>query len=252
MFEFGVGQSEFLWHCRSLPKIKKAFSMVWDNEEDLLVSFDGCGVFRPPEVNPDWMTKGGWYHVDQNGAQRKEKSCIQGLLNLIPSGPHDGGFLVLPKSQEIFTSMFENSTSTKDFFMIPKKSWIWSTLAKREAKIQKVCLDAGDFVMWDSRAIHCNTPPDEVKELATHNMEGVDLKRLVAYVCMLPTRLVSSKKTIKERITGYLEGTTTSHWPTEFQPSGFCKMEYKPPQLTEAQKTMITGELFSSFWKDSK
>ena len=37
-----------MWYLRTLPNIKKSFSGIWE-DDDLLVSFDGCGVFRPVE-----------------------------------------------------------------------------------------------------------------------------------------------------------------------------------------------------------
>ena len=46
--DLGIGQSSFLWYLRTLPNVKKAFAAIW-GDDDLLVSFDGCGVFRPIE-----------------------------------------------------------------------------------------------------------------------------------------------------------------------------------------------------------
>lgn len=225
--------------------------MIWDGDEDLLTSFDGCGAFRPPEVNAEWLTRGGWFHVDQNGNIKKDKCCIQGLLNLFPSGPEDGGFVVVPKSQDLFLDLFDGTTTTKDFFMIPKKAKIWSQMAKRNLKIQKLCLDPGDFVMWDSRAIHCNTPP-VFDPMNFQLPESVNLKRLVAYICMTPTRLVADKKVIKDRVQAFYEGTTTSHWPHEFQPSSICTCKYSPPKLSEDQVQLITGKVFANLWKPQK
>lgn len=68
--EFSVGQSEFLWYCRMLPKVRQVFEVLWGTE-DLVSSFDGCGVARNPfikaksEQGENWATMGGWYHVDQ-------------------------------------------------------------------------------------------------------------------------------------------------------------------------------------------
>ena len=87
------------------------------------MSYDGCGVFRPPEVNEEWRTQGAWYHIDQNLYNRSGFHAvqvspppylylslsqvvldlisfykIQGLVNFFPSGPYDGGFVVAPKS----------------------------------------------------------------------------------------------------------------------------------------------------------
>jgi len=101
----GIGQSEFLWYIRGKVNIIKIYANLWKSEE-LLTSFDGCGAFRPPEVDIKYRTIGGWYHVDQNGYLKKGKNCVQGLLNLLPSNTYDGGIVVLPKTHQIFNEKF--------------------------------------------------------------------------------------------------------------------------------------------------
>jgi len=80
----GIGNSEFTWFCRGIPKIKQIFSTMWNGEEDLVVSMDAAGVTRPPEYNADYTTLGGWFHFDQNGYHKKGFHCAQGLLNFLP------------------------------------------------------------------------------------------------------------------------------------------------------------------------
>ena len=72
-----------MWFVRTRPKVKQAFSQVWGTD-DLITSFDGCGVFRPWGFNPDWKTDGGWWHVDQNSrlSGGNGYECVQGLVNL--------------------------------------------------------------------------------------------------------------------------------------------------------------------------
>ena len=141
--EYRIGQSEFLWYARPLPKVREAFSLIWNND-DLLVSYDGCGVFRPPEVNEEWRTQGAWYHIDQNLYNRSGLHAvqvspppylylslsqvdldlisfydkIQGLVNFFPSGPYDGGFVVAPKShlmnEEAFASIQKKKTEERE------------------------------------------------------------------------------------------------------------------------------------------
>ena len=82
VFGFGVGQTEFMWKCRSFPKVKKAFSTIW-NTDDLITSFDGCNLYRPWKYYKRWKTKGKWWHLDQN-ARRTEsrgKQSIQGRFS---------------------------------------------------------------------------------------------------------------------------------------------------------------------------
>ena len=77
----GIGQAPFMWRLRLLPKVTEAFAAIWGCAEDeLLTSFDGANVFRPWRRDPSWITKGGWYHVDQNAFNpgKAERCCIQG------------------------------------------------------------------------------------------------------------------------------------------------------------------------------
>ena len=74
--EFGFGQSEFIWKLRLLPRVKQTFAAIWENDNDLLVSFDGGNAFRPWKRNGSWLTEAGWWHLDQNavrGAHRRGK-----------------------------------------------------------------------------------------------------------------------------------------------------------------------------------
>lgn len=67
LFYRGIGQSEFLWYLRLMPKVKQVFAQIW-NTADLLTSFDGANIFRPwhsPFADEYAKTEGGWFHVDQ-------------------------------------------------------------------------------------------------------------------------------------------------------------------------------------------
>merc|ERR1712224_522083 len=88
----GIGQSEFCWHARTLPRVNAVFAAIWGTP-DLLVSFDGGNVFRPWKDKPEWKTSGGWWHVDQNSFQEDGAGfrCVQGLLAFTDATPATGG-----------------------------------------------------------------------------------------------------------------------------------------------------------------
>eukprot|EP01089_Gocevia_fonbrunei_P007047 TRINITY_DN1806_c0_g2_i2.p1 TRINITY_DN1806_c0_g2~~TRINITY_DN1806_c0_g2_i2.p1 ORF type:complete len:210 (-),score=42.26 TRINITY_DN1806_c0_g2_i2:3-632(-) len=100
----GVGHSQFLWFVRGIPKVKQIFSTIWSTE-DMITSFDGFCMHRPFEYNPKWLTKTGWYHLDQNGHKKPKRICIQGLVNFYDSDDTDGGLVVVPDSIHIFLSL---------------------------------------------------------------------------------------------------------------------------------------------------
>jgi len=257
MSGYGIGQSEFLWFVRQLPKVKEAFTKVWGTD-DLLVSYDGCGVFRPIEYKPHWRTTGGWYHIDQNCYNKKGRHAVQGLMNFYPSGPHDGGFVVVPKSTHMVNAAFEKydnlcSKKSRDFVRLYPEDPFWEEAVKEVKRTAdtkydlypvKLVLNPGDFVLWDSRAIHCNHPPTKP---SSDPLAKTQLKRLAAYVCMTPTSLAKDiEQLVKYRIYAFQYGITTTHWPHEFQPSWAAPNKLPGVgaavvKLTPEQAKLITG-----------
>jgi len=120
----GIGQSKFQWYVRGLPTIKQAFATIW-KDSSLLTSLDGCGAFRPITGKKRWKTRGGWYHVDQNGYKKKGRHTVQGLFNVYRSHDNDGGLVVVPKSHLLFEHFFTSrpflcTSDGGDYVMFPK------------------------------------------------------------------------------------------------------------------------------------
>lgn len=262
MSGYGIGQSAFLWYARLLPKVKESFSLIWQTD-DLLVSYDGCGVFRPPERDPLWRTHGAWYHIDQNLYNRPGLHAIQGLVNFFPSGPYDGGFVVTPKSHLMTEDAFSKipdlcSKKSSDYFRTPADLQFWvdarNAITKRDETNRfdllpvKLVLDAGDMVLWDSRTIHCSHPT--VKDDPSSKNR---LKRLASYICMTPASSAKDLETLaKYRVLAFQKGITTTHWPHEFYPSWMSREKLPGVgadvvKLSDEQKTLITGKAFSSW-----
>lgn len=241
----GVGQSEFLWFCRGLPKVQKIYSTIWETDS-LITSFDGFCIMRPFEYNSKWKTKDGkWYHLDQNGWYKPDRICVQGLLNFYEAGLEDGGLVVVPKSHTIFSSIFKSRPklrNTGDFIPLTFDRDFWTKDYKdANLKAIKPCAKPGDFLLWDSRTIHCNTPATKERPLPQNKGEILPPRRLVAYVCMTPSwRLNESIKSA--RINAYRLGLTTSHWPEDcLTPSARknSNTTYNPVKLDENQKKLI-------------
>lgn len=238
----GIGNCEFSWFCRGLPKVKTIFSSIW-NTDDLFVSMDAAGATRPLEYNPDWKTRGGWFHFDQNGYVKKGRVCVQGLLNFLPSGPNDGGLVVMPKTNLLFDQLFATRTDLcnkygGDFVKITKPGLlpeIWNNPTYAPIKLN---LDPGDFAMWDSRTAHCNHPASPQQKLPKP-----DLRRLVSYICMTPVSSAKKnrKELVEERLGAFKEGLTTSHWPHEFQPRGNSVTNHPEFFLNNHQKSLLVG-----------
>eukprot|EP01113_Clastostelium_recurvatum_P040102 TRINITY_DN6204_c0_g1_i1.p1 TRINITY_DN6204_c0_g1~~TRINITY_DN6204_c0_g1_i1.p1 ORF type:complete len:316 (-),score=24.34 TRINITY_DN6204_c0_g1_i1:164-1111(-) len=190
----GLPQSKFMWQARGLPTVRRLYQTLWEGNQDMLVSMDACGAFRPPEHNDRWRTQRGWFHVDQNGYVKKGRHSIQGFLNLIDNGPLDGGLVVVRKSPSVFEQLFKKHKTLCEFYGPDYAELNSSSLIElwesgdADMKPIKICADKGDFVCWDSRTVHCNHPAHDAPVRG-----AAYLRRLVAYICMTPTSSISEE-----------------------------------------------------------
>jgi hypothetical protein len=213
----GIGQSDFMWNIRSNRQVKQVYAGLW-NTQQLLVSFDGCGIFRDWRYNPVWKTNGGWNHVDQNPKNKPDRCCIQGFISLTDQSEKTGGLVVYPRSHLRFTELCDVTKNSNDYVKVPSDHAIMSqgqTLGKL------VHCRAGDLVLWDSRTIHCNSPATAIEERQKH--EPVDLLRIVAYVSMSPPSFVhdQSLDEFREKRKQMVENNCTlTHWSTALVEGG--------------------------------
>lgn len=213
----GVGQSEFLWNIRSNEQVKKIYARIW-NTEQLLTSFDGCGLFRDWRYNPAWKTNGGWNHVDQHPGTKPERCCIQGFVSLTDQSDKTGGLIVYPNTHSNFTQLVDLPNRFKDFVKVSDTHPIMDP-SKTRGKL--VHCRAGDMVLWDSRTVHCNTPATSIEP--RREDEPIDLIRIVAYVSMSPPSFVtaSTLEEFREKRQEMVENNCTlTHWSTELVVAG--------------------------------
>lgn len=67
------------------------------------MSFDGANLTLPHGAR---QANAAWPHVDQS-PRRRGLQCVQGLLNLAPNGPRDGGLIVLRGSSLLNEAFFK-------------------------------------------------------------------------------------------------------------------------------------------------
>jgi len=112
------------------------------------------------------------------------------------SGPKDGGLCLIPRTHALFDKLFASRKDLGDRFgsdyiriskpeLVPE---VWEDPAYRPIKL---CLDPGDFAVWDSRTGHCNHP---ATPQATPP-PTLDFRRLVCYICMTPISHTESPST---------------------------------------------------------
>jgi hypothetical protein len=140
------------------PGVIDAFSKLWGTDE-LLVSFDGVNLTLPSTTRPPVKA---WPHVDQSPL-RKGLQCVQGLLNLAPNGPNDGGLIVMKGSSAVNEEFFatheskQNTWGPADWFGFSEEHIEW--FKNKGCETIKVCADPGDLILWDSRQVHFNELP---------------------------------------------------------------------------------------------
>lgn len=219
--DYGIGQSDFMWSVRSNRNIKRIYSQIW-NTGDLLVSFDGCGVYRDWRYDRRWKTQGGWYHVDQNPINKPDRCCVQGFLALTDQNEMTGGLVIYPRTHLRFNELKSIARSTGDFVPVSGDHPVMN--GGQAIGILGQC-QAGDFIVWDSRLIHCNTP--SCVETRSERKETIDLLRIVAYVSMSPSTFVrdqSLDQFRKKRKQMIEENTTLNHWSTELRVASKLKI----------------------------
>ena len=126
-------------------------------EQDLLVSFDGAGVYRPWRERGQ-PTKGGWYHVDQNywNVGRRNFACVQGLVTLTDVHEGTGGLVIFPGSHMYFERLSklkrvrrEYEEKSEDYVRFHEKELERLLVKNKEKKMlpSLVRARAGDLIL---------------------------------------------------------------------------------------------------------
>jgi len=240
---YGVGTQAHAVHARS--EVKHIFEELYGTDKLLTSFDGTGFVTRPKKFTnkdlDDWETK-DWdnddIHIDQS---TQGLSSIQGGLCLITQSKHSRVFLVVPGSHlhheklmeidqqnriEIHNKLLEelktckedehkkikakiNKTKNLDLYgathSVMIRGKMIDYLKERGLTRMRIPLNAGDFVLWDSRAVHSSAgftakcPMDEI--------------RLQVFVCMAPIpedKVVYATERLA-RIKAFLEGRTSMH-----------------------------------------
>lgn len=184
------------------PAIIERFEELWGTKE-LLASFDTFNITLPGRKDIDFTP---WPHCDQ-APERKGLACVQGLLNLTPAGPKDGGLLLMVGSSKLFEKFFEENPARAREAVDPK---FFDAYSFNEKEIEwfkahgchqiKVNVDPGDLVLWDSRTIHHVALPE------------TDTIRTVIYTCFAPVALAKPED-VEFKAQLFKRWETTTHWP---------------------------------------
>jgi len=112
---YGVAHEQFAWDIRQEPGVVEAFEKVYGTK-DLIVSFDSVNFGFPNRTDVKPNTP--WPHQDQDPTKPGFR-CLQGLVNILPNGPQDGGLIVC-KGAHLYSEEFHEAfKNEKD------KIWAW-------------------------------------------------------------------------------------------------------------------------------
>ncbi|RDW60314.1 hypothetical protein BP5796_11920 [Coleophoma crateriformis] len=191
---YAVTHEDFVWQVRSEPGVVGAFETVY-NDKDIIVSFDAVGFGFPNRT--DLPKNVPWPHQDQD-PEKPGFRCLQGLVNLLPNGPDDGGLIVCKGAYHL-SEQFHREMAWEDRIPQWTNEWYGFTengmkwLADHGCEWVKVCAEPGDLLLWDSRVPHYNLS------------STTSQPRFCVYTCYMPVADVTQDDLV------HRVGTT--HWP---------------------------------------
>tara|TARA_B100000795_G_scaffold270042_1_gene262138 strand:- start:5299 stop:6264 length:966 start_codon:yes stop_codon:yes gene_type:complete len=196
-----VGHSELVWKVRQNPKVKQAFSKIW-NTDDLIVSFDGVSIYildKPTRI------QNSWFHVDQSYT-RNNFECIQSWINAYDTNEGDATLVILENSNNFHKEFKEkfDITDKKDWFKLQNKEQ-YEFYINNNCLEKKIKCPKGFGVFWDSRTLHYGNPVDKT---SPDNFNF----RCVVYICMTP-RILANQKELDKRKKAFNDLRMISHWP---------------------------------------
>lgn len=223
LLPYGACHESFVWGIRGEPGVVDAFASVYGTD-DLIVSFDTINYgfanrTNLPENKP-------WPHQDQD-PERPGFRCLQGLVNLLPNGPKDGGLIVCKGAHRLSVEYHDHFRGkeeripawTKEWYGFKEEGMQW--LKEKGCEWVKVEAEPGDLLLCelclhlifssthlltsnlftgDSRTPHYNVPASGKQD------------RLAVYTCYMPVADASQDDLVKKK-GAWEKKLGTTHWP---------------------------------------
>lgn len=198
---YAVTHEDWTWKIRSEPGVVGAFSKFLGTE-DLIVSFDAVNFGFPNRK--DLPPNKPWPHQDQDPLKPGFR-CLQGLVNLLPNGPDDGGLIVCKGSHNLSKQFHEEMAWeekipawTNEWYGFTDNGMKW--LKDHGCEWIKVCAEPGDLLLWDSRTAHYNLS------------SKTNQPRFAVYTCFMPVA-DASQEDLKRKKDAFERRVGTTHWP---------------------------------------
>jgi hypothetical protein len=203
-YGYGIAHEQFTWDIRCEPGVVDAFAKVYDTP-DLIVSFDAVNFNLPTLQNA--KENKPWPHQDQD-PEKDGFRLLQGIVNLLPNGPNDGGLIVCKGAHALSTEFhrdFANEPEdekvwrwTKEWYGFSERGLKW--LADKGCEWVKVEAGPGDLLLFDSRTPHYNVSPTG------------DRPRFATYTCFMPAA-DASPEDLQRKKSAFENQQGTTHWP---------------------------------------
>ena len=188
----GFGQSDSNWLLRTNSLAKEAFACVYGTDE-LATSFDGFSLFLS-----DTQKSPSWLHQDQRPSD--DRHSVQAILNVLPCGAFDAGFICVPRSHKTYVP----ADATSDWMMLPKDD-------PNQKLAQKILTPPRSLILFNSKTIHANIG------MVKNHPNGTHVNRFSAYTTFVP-KSRQTPEILDARMKGYFTGVATSHWGDRFEP----------------------------------
>lgn len=197
--DYAIAHEDFVWEIRSEPGVVGAFEQ-WLKTEDLIVSFDAVnfGLAGRKDLAPNKP----WPHQDQDPTKSGFR-CLQGLVNILPNGPNDGGLIVC-KGAHLYSEQFHKEMAWETPIPAWNPEWYGFTdagmkwLEDKGLEWVKVSAEPGDLLLWDSRVPHYNLS------------STTDQSRFCVYTCYMPVA-DASQEDLKRKKTAFEGWYGTTH-----------------------------------------
>lgn len=130
---------------------------------------------------------------------------MQGLVNLLPNGPDDGGLIVC-RGGHLLSEQFHKEMAdeeripawTPEWYGFTERGMKW--LDDHGCKWEKVCAEPGDLLLWDSRTPHYNLSPKN------------NQPRFAIYTCFMPVADATQEDLLRKK-DAFDRRVGTTHWP---------------------------------------
>ena len=201
------------WNNRMHPKIYNAFVDIWGTEK-LWVTIDRANLNLPNKPGHEYK---GFVHWDIDTSRDPLPVNTQGVLALNDqTNENMGGFQCIPELYRQFSEWVKTQPADRN----PHQPDITGF------EIEKVKLEKGDFLIWDSMLAHGIRP------------NYSDTPRLAQYISMTPAQ-EHNEELRQWRIQSWRDRIAPEGYPFPGDPRKWEQIKYKRAELTELGKKLL-------------